>query len=306
MKDERRGRARARLPLLIATALCAAALLFAIPSLAAPSDSDSRETFNFNLGWRFSKGQGTINAGSAYKPATPVSYLPAGARPYERGYNDASWKPISLPHAYNDEDTFDRFMEKGWNGERSMYSGTAWYRKEFHVPAEYAGKKVYVVFEAARQAAEVYVNGIKLKGTYENGFIPFGYDITEYLSYGATYGFVRMLVHSGLPKTAIGDKSGFVNELYLNANDKLHCRKSLTSSSNTTAATIAKGKWTTVRYDVNMDTKNFDIYINGKRAKAGIPFPNKLPPEFANCIVFGTGSSNRAEIYIDDVRVRLL
>lgn len=118
--------------------------------------------FNFNTGWKFSKGVGRDNSQSEVKPAVDVVVIPETEKPWETDYEmGESWTDVSLPNTYNDIDTFDNFMEKEGthHGERSMYTGTAWYKKEFTIPQSYAGKKVFLEFEAARQAAHVYLNG---------------------------------------------------------------------------------------------------------------------------------------------------
>ena len=47
------------------------------------------------------------------------------------------------------------------------------------------GKKVFIEFEAARQVAEIYLNG-KLLGVAKTGFTPFGFDLTAGLNYGGS------------------------------------------------------------------------------------------------------------------------
>jgi hypothetical protein len=113
---------------------------------------------------------------------------------------------------------------------------------------------------------------------------------------------IRMLVHSGLPKKSISDKSGFINEVYLNAGGRIQYRKSISSSSsNVNAATLKSRQWYTIRYDIDMDVKKYDIYIDGKRTNAGVPFAGKAT--VADCLIFQTGTKNSADIYIDDVKI---
>ena len=154
---------------------------------------------SFNYDWKFAKGTGKINNGSTYasSPVQTQTVINTSETPYSSSYTlDSRWKNVSLPHTFNDEDTFDKFTETGMNGERSMYTGTAWYIKEFTIPASYEGKRIYLEFEAARQAAEVYLNGEKLTGKYENGFIPFGYDLTSKINYGGSNKITVMVDNS--------------------------------------------------------------------------------------------------------------
>lgn len=119
---------------------------------------------NFDPGWKFIKADPT-NA-----------FLP--------GFDDKDWTTVSLPHTYNDTDTFDHFSLPGHRGEQAQWGGRTWYRKTFSLPKNLQGKKVYIEFEAARQVAEIYLNG-HLLGVSKNGFVPFGFDLTPRLRFDA-------------------------------------------------------------------------------------------------------------------------
>ena len=77
-------------------------------------------TYNLNIDWKFIKAD--------VPDAEAVSF------------DDSSWSNVSLPHTYNDVDTFDNFMEGGHNGERSMFTGKTWYRKSFKLAEEQKNK----------------------------------------------------------------------------------------------------------------------------------------------------------------------
>jgi len=123
------------------------------------------EKLNFNPDWKFIKKD--------LKYAKMIHF------------DDSSWKTVSLPHTYNDTDTFDDWSPAGHKGEMNQWGGRTWYRKHFVAPKSWEGKKVFIEFEAVRQWADVYLNGEKL-GHSENGFIPFGFDLTPYLKLGKT------------------------------------------------------------------------------------------------------------------------
>ncbi|MBB3209499.1 beta-galactosidase [Rhodopirellula rubra] len=96
-------------------------------------------------------------------------------------FDDSQWTTVSCPHTWNDIDTFDDFGTGGHQGETDLWQGTAWYRKEFSLPADATNKQVVLEFEAVRQIADVYLNGHHL-GTDKTGFIPFGFDLTPHLN----------------------------------------------------------------------------------------------------------------------------
>jgi len=135
-------------------------LLLVLCSLALAGKA---QTLNFDPDWKFIKAD------------------PAGAA--EPGFDDRAWTNVSLPHTYNDIDTFDDWSTPGHVGEMNLWSGRTWYRKTFTLPEAFQDKKVFIEFEAVRQIAEVYLNG-KLLGVSKTGFIPFGFDLTPYLHFG--------------------------------------------------------------------------------------------------------------------------
>src|SRR5947209_4602677 len=133
-------------------ALCSLALLcvFTVTTLAAQS---KRVKYNFNSGWKLYAGD------------------PAGAE--APGFDDSTWKDVTTPHAWNEDNAFRKDI-------KDLSTGAAWYRKHFKLPAESAGRKVFLEFEGIRQGGEFYLNG-KLIGRHENGVMAFGFDITDLL-----------------------------------------------------------------------------------------------------------------------------
>jgi beta-galactosidase len=130
-------------------------------SAYTPPDS-SRATYNFNIGWKFFKG----DAEGAEKPE----------------FDDSKWATVSAPHTYNDTDTYDEFITHS-GGERHEYMGVAWYRKHFKLPAGAKDGKVFLEFEGLKQAGRFWVNG-KFAGKYENGVTPCGLDLTGFVNFG--------------------------------------------------------------------------------------------------------------------------
>lgn len=171
---------------------------------------------NMNIDWKFIKD----DVPKAYKIDVDTS----------------SWESVSLPHTYNDIDTFDNFMEGGHNGERSMFTGKTWYRKTFKLDESWADKKIYVEFEGVRQAADVYINGEKLAGKNETGFIAFGYDLTDYVKFGEEMNTLAIMVDNSFPYYAEGTDAilswhdshwhpthgGIYRNVHLHVKDKLH------------------------------------------------------------------------------------
>ena len=132
-------------------------LIAALLATAAGLTAESRETYNFNSDWLLSVGD--IAGAEAVK------------------FNDNEWKPITLPHAFNEDEAY----------KVSIYELTdtvAWYRKHFKLPKADKGKKIFLEFEGVRQGADFYLNGHHL-GLHENGVMAVGFDITPYVKFGA-------------------------------------------------------------------------------------------------------------------------
>jgi beta-galactosidase len=112
--------------------------------------TSTRARYNFNPGWLVLTGD------------------PADAQ--SPGFDDSSWKPVTLPYAWNEDSAFKVSIQ-------DLPTGVAWYRKHFQVPASARGQRVFLEFEGIRQAGEVYLNG-KYLGRHEDGVAAFGFDIT--------------------------------------------------------------------------------------------------------------------------------
>src|SRR5215471_13145965 len=55
------------------------------------------------------------------------------------GFDDSSWKTVSTPYAWNEDDAFRKSIQ-------DLPVGIAWYRKRFVVPPEARDKKILLEF----------------------------------------------------------------------------------------------------------------------------------------------------------------
>ncbi len=78
--------------------------------------------------------------------------------------------PVAVPG------TAEEYLGKG-NGPESAVKGVTWWVRTFEVPADATGKTIRLLFDSARQRAEVYVNQ-KLAGYDVVGNTPFEADLT--------------------------------------------------------------------------------------------------------------------------------
>ncbi|KQM77187.1 beta-galactosidase [Pedobacter sp. Leaf216] len=123
-----------------------------LPLIAsAQQSSNPRKTYNFNPDWKLYVGD---------LPGTEKT-----------DFDDKTWKSITLPHAWNEDEAFKKSIE-------DLSTGISWYRKHFTIPATDQNSKVFLEFEGIRQAGEFYLNG-KFIGRHENGVMAFGFDISS-------------------------------------------------------------------------------------------------------------------------------
>lgn len=139
-----------------------------LPATASASEgfqppASPRAVYNFNSGWKFSFG----DANDANQPT----------------FDDSAWSSVSLPHTWNETDTYRAYIRHGGGDQGEHMFGIGWYRKHFKLPADADGRKVFIVFEGMRQAGRFFLNGQPV-GLYENGVTPVGLDITDAVKFG--------------------------------------------------------------------------------------------------------------------------
>ena len=122
-----------------------------------------RTTYNFNPDWKFAFGDST----GADKP----------------GFDDSAWASVSLPHTWNEIDSYRGFISHGGGDQSEKMFGIGWYRKHFKLPVNANGQKVFLQFDGMRQAGRFFLNGQPI-GIYENGITAVGFDITQFVKYG--------------------------------------------------------------------------------------------------------------------------
>jgi beta-galactosidase len=138
--------------------------------------SAQRTIIDFNPNWKFWLGDTAI----ANEP----------------GYNDQEWRALNLPHDWSIEGAFSE-KNPGTPNQAALPTGIGWYRKTFTLPATAAGQSVFIEFDGVYRNSEVWVNGHYL-GKRPNGYISFGYDITEFCNPGAAQQVIAVKVDNSL------------------------------------------------------------------------------------------------------------
>lgn len=82
------------------------------------------------------------------------------------------WQQVEVPHTWQTDP------------EHAEYFGTAWYKKEFYVPAEWKNKTIRAEFEAVYHSARVWVNGRPAGEHLLKGYTAFFIDLTDAIEPG--------------------------------------------------------------------------------------------------------------------------
>jgi beta-galactosidase len=172
-------------PSLLTKSICALLLCgLTAASAADPSvgsrfsvPASPRAIYNFNPGWEFSYG----DAIGADQP----------------GFDDSAWAAVSLPHTWNETDTYRAFISHSGGDQSEKMIGIGWYRKHFKLPSSADGQKVFIEFDGMRQAGRFFLNGQPI-GKYENGITAVGFDITKFAKFSGQDNLLAVKVDNSI------------------------------------------------------------------------------------------------------------
>lgn len=100
---------------------------------------------------------------------------------WAKGFDDTSWRTITVPHDWSVEQPFS----SSWSsGTGYLPGGIGWYRAHYSIRelGQVAGKHARLVFHGVYKNAQVWVNGYHV-GARPSGYAEFSFDISEILSY---------------------------------------------------------------------------------------------------------------------------
>lgn len=128
-------------------------------------------------------------------------------------YDDSSWETVSIPHDFSIYNSFNTSTsgneyESGW-----LSGGDVVYRTKVTIPESYKGNKVYIHFDGVYMTSEVYINGTSV-GTNKNGYIPFDFDITDQVTYGAE-NTIAVAVSHRIPNSRWYSGGGIYRECWI-------------------------------------------------------------------------------------------
>ena len=156
-------------------------------------------------------------------------------------YKDSSWKQITLPRAFNENEAFKVSIEH-------LSDTIAWYRKHFNIP-QVGDRKYFIEFEGVRFGADIWLNGKKV-GYTENGVMASGFDLTPYIIKGTNVIAVRVDNSWQYKERSTGQRyqwndknfnanyGGIPKNVFLHITDKLYQTLPLYSNLKTTGTYI--------------------------------------------------------------------
>ncbi len=168
------------------------------------AQSGARLTLNFNNNWKFS----LKNDSTAIQP----------------GYNDASWRTLSLPHDWSIEGEFSKDHPTTTQGG-ALPTGIGWYRKTFVLPAQAKGKQVRIEFDGVYRNSEVWINGQYL-GLRPYGYSAFSYDLTKHIKPAPHKNVITVKVDNSMqPNSRWYSGSGIYRNVKLVATNTIAVKK---------------------------------------------------------------------------------
>lgn len=203
------------------------ALLFSVSVFA---QKQARIVEDFNKNWNFKLGD--------YPEAINANF------------NASDWRTLQLPHDWSIEGAFDKDA-KTKQAQGFLPAGKGWYRKVFTIPANWKNKTVSIEFDGVFKNSEVFINGKSL-GIRPNGYISFGYDLTQYLNFGKSNTIAVKVDNDAQPNSRWYTGSGIYRNVRLVASEKLHVGKWGTYVT-TPEVSAAKSK---IHLEVTIDNDN--------------------------------------------------
>jgi beta-galactosidase len=217
-------------------------------STAALAAVAPREQLLFDFGWRFQFGNGvdpSKDLGFGYGQG---DFAKTGEFEFSKAkFDDSKWRTLDLPHDWAVELPFvhdDEQMSHGYKpiGRRYPETSVGWYRREFEIPASDLGRRIWVEFDGVFRDMLVFVNGCFI-GRNDNGYAPFRFDLTDFLSYGAM-NYIVTRVDASFGDGWFYEGAGIYRHVWLTKTDPLQLGRwesTVRTTVSGSSATLALG-----------------------------------------------------------------
>jgi beta-galactosidase len=192
-----------------------------------------REQFLFDFGWKFTFGHGADPARDLNFGFGQGDFAKTGDFQFSKaGFDDSKWRTLNLPHDWAVELPFVRddakigddvpMQSHGYKplGRRYPETSVGWYRREFEIPASDLGRRITVEFDGVFRSVLVFVNGCFV-GRNDNGYAPFHFDLSDFLTYGAKNHIV-VRVDASFGDGWFYEGAGIYRHVWLTKTESLH------------------------------------------------------------------------------------
>lgn len=152
----------------------------------------------------------------------------------QENYNDSNWRKLDLPHDWSMDPApvkksgvtigpFSKYNEGGMGGADigQTLGGEGWYRKQFTIASQDAGKRFTLYIEGAACESELFVNGRKV---YFNPYAYTSYkvDITDYCHAAGTPNTIAIRILNVGENSRWYVGSGLYRHVWLMKTDNIH------------------------------------------------------------------------------------
>ncbi len=209
-----------------------AALLAAHPGAASAEALAAlapREKLLFDFGWKFQFGNAIDPSHDLDFGYGQGDFAKTGDFAFAKAkFDDSKWRALNLPHDWAVELPFVRdeaLNSHGYKplGRRYPETSVGWYRREFEIPASDAGRRISVEFDGVFRDILIFVNGCFI-GRNDNGYAPFHFDLTDFLTYGAR-NYIVARVDASFGDGWFYEGAGIYRHVWLTKTDALHLGK---------------------------------------------------------------------------------
>lgn len=198
-------------------------------SAAAQAAVSPRERLLFDFKWKFQFGHGTDPARDLGLGIGQGDFAKTGEFDFAgEKFDDSKWRTLDLPHDWAVELPFvhdDVQNSHGYKpvGRRYPETSVGWYRREFDIPASDLGRRITVEFDGAFRSVLIFVNGCFI-GRNDNGYAPFHFDLTDFLTYGGK-NYIVARVDASFGDGWFYEGAGIYRHVWLTKTDALHLGK---------------------------------------------------------------------------------
>ena len=188
-----------------------------------------REQLLFDFGWKFQFGHGSDPARDLGFGNGQGDFAKTGDFAFAKAkFDDSKWRTLNLPHDWAVELPFVRDevqTSHGYKpvGRRYPETSVGWYRREFEIPASDLGRRIWIEFDGVFRDVLVFVNGCFI-GRNDNGYAPFRFDLTDFLTYGAK-NYIVARVDASFGDGWFYEGAGVYRHVWLTKTDALHLER---------------------------------------------------------------------------------